>query len=29
MLAAQSELESLVLVTGDPVFEAFGTRTVW
>ena len=29
MLAAQSELESLVLVTRDPVFEAFGTRTVW
>jgi PIN domain nuclease of toxin-antitoxin system len=29
MLAAQSELESLVLVTRDPVFEDFGTRTLW
>jgi PIN domain nuclease of toxin-antitoxin system len=29
VLAAQSELESLVLVTRDPVFEALGTRTVW
>jgi len=29
MLAAQSELESLVLVTRDPVFEAFGTSTLW
>lgn len=29
MLAAQSEIESLALVTLDPVFAAFGTRTVW
>lgn len=29
MLAAQSELESLVLVTRDPAFTSFGTRTFW
>jgi len=29
MLAAQSELEGLVLVTRDPGFEPFGTRTLW
>ena len=29
MLAAQSELESVPLVTNDPAFEAFGTRTFW
>jgi PIN domain nuclease of toxin-antitoxin system len=29
MLAAQSELESLVLVTRDPAFERFGTNTFW
>ena len=29
MLAAQSELESLILVTRDPVFEEFGSRTLW
>ena len=29
MLAAQSELESLTLVTVDSAFQAFGTRTLW
>lgn len=29
MLAAQSELEDLTLVTRDPAFGAFGTRTLW
>jgi PIN domain nuclease of toxin-antitoxin system len=29
MLAAQSELESLRLVTRDPAFEAFGSKTLW
>jgi predicted nucleic acid-binding protein len=29
MLAAQSELEGLVLVTRDPDFAAFGTATLW
>ena len=29
MLAAQSELERLPLVTRDPVFALFGTRTLW
>ena len=29
MLAAQSELESLVLITRDPAFESFGSRTLW
>jgi len=29
MLAAQSELEALPLVTCDPAFALFGTRTLW
>jgi len=29
MLAAQSELERLPLVTRDPAFEAFSIRTLW
>lgn len=29
MLAAQSELERLTLVTRDPAFEVFGTTTLW
>ena len=29
MLAAQSEIERLPLVTLDPAFALFGTRTVW
>jgi PIN domain nuclease of toxin-antitoxin system len=29
MLAAQSELEGLPLVTRDPAFATFGTRTLW
>jgi PIN domain nuclease of toxin-antitoxin system len=29
MLAAQSELEGVPLLTCDPAFAAFGTRTVW
>jgi PIN domain nuclease of toxin-antitoxin system len=29
MLAAQSELEALTLVTLDPVFAGFGIRTLW
>ena len=29
MLAAQSELERLPLVTRDPAFALFGTRTLW
>jgi PIN domain nuclease of toxin-antitoxin system len=29
LLAAQSELESLLLVTRDPAFALFGTRTFW
>ncbi len=29
MLAAQSEIESLILVTRDPVFKGFKTRTLW
>ena len=29
MLAAQSELESVSLVTRDPAFAAFGTKTLW
>ncbi len=29
MLAAQAELESLVLITRDPVFDTFGTATAW
>lgn len=29
MLAAQSELETLVVVTRDPVFEQFGCKVLW
>jgi PIN domain nuclease of toxin-antitoxin system len=29
MLAAQSELESMILVTRDPVFEDFGSHVLW
>ena len=29
MLAAQSELEDLVLVTRDPAFRLLGSRTLW
>lgn len=29
MLAAQSELEELILVTRDPAFAAFAIRTLW
>lgn len=29
LLAAQSELESLVLITRDPAFSAFGISTLW
>lgn len=29
MLAAQSELERMPLVTRDPAFALFGTRTLW
>ncbi len=29
MLAAQSELERLTLVTVDPAFALFGVRTLW
>jgi len=29
MLAAQSEIEGLVLVTRDPAFGEFGCRTLW
>lgn len=29
MLAAQSELEALVLVTVDPLFDQFGCKTLW
>lgn len=29
MLAAQSEIEALILVTRDPAFAVFGTRTLW
>lgn len=29
MLAAQSELEGLVLVTRDPAFALFGSKTLW
>jgi PIN domain nuclease of toxin-antitoxin system len=29
MLAAQSELESLALVTRDSAFKAFGNETIW
>ena len=29
MLAAQAQIENVPLVTGDPVFRAFGTRVLW
>ena len=29
MLAAQSRIEDMPLVTGDPVFNAFGTKVIW
>ena len=29
ILAAQAALENLVLVTADPAFRLFGTRTLW
>jgi PIN domain nuclease of toxin-antitoxin system len=29
MLAAQSQIENAALVTADPVFRIFGTRTLW
>jgi hypothetical protein len=29
MLAAQSEIESLVLVTCDAALDAFGCQTIW
>ncbi len=29
LLAAQAEIENLTLVTCDPAFAAFGTRTLW
>lgn len=29
MLAAQAQIESVPLVTADPVFQAFGTRVLW
>jgi PIN domain nuclease of toxin-antitoxin system len=29
MLAAQSELDNLPLLTRDPAFAQFGTRTLW
>jgi PIN domain nuclease of toxin-antitoxin system len=29
MLAAQSELEALTLITRDPIFDTFGSRTPW
>lgn len=29
MLAAQSEIEGMPLVTADPAFRAFGTKTLW
>jgi PIN domain nuclease of toxin-antitoxin system len=29
MLAAQSELEGMVLVTRDPMFAQFGVATLW
>ncbi len=29
MLAAQAELEQLTLITRDPAFALFGTRTLW
>jgi PIN domain nuclease of toxin-antitoxin system len=29
MLAAQSQIEGMPLMTGDPVFATFGTRVLW
>ena len=29
MLAAQSQIEQMPLVTADPAFKAFGIRTIW
>lgn len=29
MLAAQSQIEDIPLVTADPVFKAFGTKVIW
>jgi len=29
MLAAQSQIEQMPLVTADPVFKTFGTKTIW
>ncbi len=29
ILAAQSQVEAMPLVTADPVFKAFGTKVVW
>ena len=29
MLAAQSQIENIPLVTADPAFKAFGTRVIW
>lgn len=29
MLAAQAQVEQMPLVTADPAFRAFGTKTVW
>lgn len=29
MLAAQSQIEDMPLVTADPVFKAFGTKVIW
>jgi PIN domain nuclease of toxin-antitoxin system len=29
MLAAQSEIEGLSLITADPIFSAFGTHVLW
>lgn len=29
LLAVQSDLEKLPLMTGDPVFEKYGVKTVW
>jgi len=29
MLAAQSSIEGMPLVTADPVFKAFGTKVIW
>ena len=29
MLAAQSQIEGMALVTADPVFRTFGTKVIW